>query len=289
VKIVVLGFRNLCYVSYIYVNYIKYPAENQVVIMATNFFSRFKKLFTPKNSSDIRLLDQRYVDLSTTYEKIKLNEEKIKDFAKITSLIEELFQSEKDWDNSNRIEQFLVPLYDETELDLEIKVKLLDAKRKLQEDLWKFYHAEFESLQNDAKQSLLSNLNKDLHWAYDVEAVGKDYVTKTRIRTSLFFILSIIMFFMVDQLEYFAQLLNITKGTKADLIVTSISSGWMGTSFGMLISLKNRIQRSSISDLSVIHKFDYILSRALIGIISGLLMFYAFQSHILTGVFFSGF
>ncbi|MFQ5638637.1 MAG: hypothetical protein ACE5IR_11655 [bacterium] len=255
--------------------------------MKNNLLYKLKKLLTRKSRPETRLLEQRYVDLYTTYEKIKLNEEKISGFTKITSQIEDLFQSEKDWDKSNQIEQFLIPLYEEAQLDVEIKVKVLDAKRKLREDLWRFYYAEFERLKrDDAKQSLLSNLNKDLHWAYDIEALGKDYVTKTRIRTSLFFIASILMFFMVDQLEFIAKILNITKGEKGDFLVTAMASGWMGTSFSMLIGLKNRIQISSISDLKVIHRFDYILSRALIGMISGLLLFYAFQSSILTGTFF---
>jgi hypothetical protein len=57
----------------------------------------------------------------------------------------------------------------------------------------------------------------------------------------------------------------------------------------MLISLKNRIQISSISDLKVIHRFDYLFSRALIGMVCGLILFYAFEAGILTGIFFPNF
>ncbi len=92
--------------------------------------------------------------------------------------------------------------------------------------------------------------------------------------------------FMIDQVEKIADLLEIEPGDKGDLIVTAMAAGWMGTSFSMLIGLKNRIQISSISDLKVIHRFDYIFSRALIGMISSLMLFYAFQSDILTGTFF---
>ncbi len=94
------------------------------------------------------------------------------------------------------------------------------------------------------------------------------------------------MFFMIDQVSQIADLLKIEPGDKGDLIVTAMAAGWMGTSFSMLIGLKNRIQISSISDLKVIHRFDYIFSRALIGMISSLILFYAFQSEILTGTFF---
>lgn len=257
--------------------------------METTFFSKLKSLFTRRGKSEAQLLDQRYVGLYTTFEKIKLKGERLKGFDKITSKIEELLNSEKDWDNANQIEQFLVPLYSDEDLEAETRLRLLDAKRKLKPEEWQFYESEFQNSNGRGKQSLLSNLNKDLHWAYNIEEIGKDYTTKTRIRTSLLFIASIFMFFMIAQVSFIRDLLDSTEGDKTDLIITAMASGWMGTSFSMLISLKNRIQISSISDLKVIHRFDYILSRALIGMISGLLLFYAFQSEILKGTFFPAF
>ena len=242
--------------------------------------------FSQNGKAESQLLEQRYVDLHTTYEKIRLEKERIKQFAPLVEKIDKLFELPKSWDNANHIEQFLVPIYTPPELDLEIKVKLLHAKRRLREDSWRFYDSEFGELDEEQKQSLLSRLYKDLHWAYDVEELGKDYTTKTRIRTSILFIVSIFMFFMIDQVTFIADLLSITSGDRGDFIVTAMAAGWMGTSFSMLISLKNRIEISSISDLKVIHRFDYLLSRALIGMVSGLLLFYAFESGILTGVFF---
>lgn len=94
------------------------------------------------------------------------------------------------------------------------------------------------------------------------------------------------MFFMIPQVPFIRNLFQSTQGDKTDLIITAMASGWMGTSFSMLISLKNHLQISSISDLKMIHRFDYILSRALIGMVSGMLLFYAFQSKILEGTFF---
>lgn len=252
----------------------------------SSYLKKLKQILRFRRISEIQLLKQKYVDLFTTYEKIKLNEAKSKNFTKITSKIDDLFSSRKDWDKANEIEQYLVAMFDEAELDVEFKVKLLDAKRKLGEDTWKFYEAEFQTQNGKGKQSLLSSLYKDLQWAYDVEQTGKEYITQTRIRTSLLFIASIFMFFMIDQVSQIAALLKIEPGDKGDLIVTAMAAGWMGTSFSMLIGLKNRIQISSISDLKVIHRFDYIFSRALIGMISSLILFYTFQSEILTGTFF---
>ena len=108
-----------------------------------SFLKKLKQILKFRRISEIQLLKQKYVDLGTTYEKIKLNEVKSKNFTKVTSKIDDLFSSRKDWDKANEIEQYLVAMFDEAELDVEFKVKLLDAKRKLGEDTWKFYEAEF--------------------------------------------------------------------------------------------------------------------------------------------------
>lgn len=251
--------------------------------------SKFSIPVQGRNEAETQLLEQRYVDLRTSFEKLKIESDSLENYSDIIAMIEELFGLPSSWDNCNQIEQFFVPLYNSEELDLEIKVKLIHAKRRLRDEIWEFYNTEFKQIGTDQKKDLLSRLNRDLHWAYDVEELGKDYVTKTRIRTGMLFIASIFMFFMVDQVTIIADILSITPGDRGDLIITSMASGWMGTSFSMLISLKNRIQISSISDLKVIHRFDYLFSRALIGMVCGLILFYAFEAGILTGIFFPNF
>ena len=254
--------------------------------MATTLFSKLKSIFIDDAKSETQLLDQRYVDLYTTFEKIKLLGETPQGADEIASKIEELLNTKKDWDNANQIEQFLIPLYSDEALEIETKRKLLDAQRKLGQEEWQFYEAEFANASGPGKRKLLSTMNKDLHVAYDKEKLGKLYTTKTRIRTSLLFIASVFMFFMIPQFPSIGEVLNTAQGQKTDLIITAMASGGMGTSFSMLISLRNRLHISSISDLGSIHRFDYILSRALIGMVSGLLLFYAFQSEILDGTFF---
>jgi hypothetical protein len=264
-------------------------ARKYEVNMKLNPIAKLRQFFRFRKSEESWNLEQKYADLYTTFRKIKLKEERLKDNSEIISKIEELFECEKTRHNSNLIEQFLVPLYSENELDMEIKVKLIAGKSKFPDDLWKFYQGEFEILRGDAKQDLLTNMNKHLNRIYDTETITSDYIAKTRIRTSLFFILSILMFFMVDQLEFIRNILAIGVGSKGDFIITSMAAGWMGTSFSILIGLGNRIHQSSTFDLKIIHRVDYILSRALIGMISGLIIFYSFQSGILTGTFFPKF
>ena len=57
----------------------------------------------------------------------------------------------------------------------------------------------------------------------------------------------------------------------------------------MLIGLKTRLNLSSISDLRILHRFDYIFSRALIGFVSGLILFYFFDSNIISAPLFPEF
>jgi len=257
--------------------------------MKENRLSRIWRFFRLEKSTENRDLEQKYNDLLTTFSKIKLRQDRLKDYSEIVSKIEERFKKEKNWENANSIEQFLVSLYSEQELDIELRVKLITAKEKLPDELWKFYRAESEKLTGDTKRSLLSNLNEHLFRIYSTRATARDYIAKTRVRTSLFFILSIIMFFMVDQSALVRTILDINPDTKGDFLITSMAAGWMGTSFSILIGLGNRIQQSLVTDLKIIHRVDYILSRALIGMISGLIIFYSFQSGILTGTFFPAF
>ena len=161
--------------------------------MKLNPIAKLRGSFRLGKSEDSRNLEQKYADLYTTFRKIKLEEERLKNHSEIVSKIEELFECEKNRHNSNQIEQFLVPLYNENELDMEIKVKLIAGKGRFPDDLWKFYQDEFKVLKGDAKRDLLSNMNKHLNWIYDTETITSDYIAKTRIRTSLFFILSILM------------------------------------------------------------------------------------------------
>ena len=193
-----------------------------------SFLKKLKQILRFRRISEIQLLKQKYVDLCTTYEKIKLNEVKSKNFTKITSKIDDLFSSRKDWDKANEIEQYLVAMFDEAELDVEFKVKLLDAKRKLGEDTWKFYEAEFQTQNGKGKQSLLSSLYKDLQWAYDVEKTGKEYITQTRIRTSLLFVASIFMFFMMTRFRRLLPCLRSNPGIKEILLLQPWRpAGWV--------------------------------------------------------------
>jgi len=250
-----------------------------------NITQWFRKNFIYR--PDSTMLDQQYKLLLTKFEKIKYERNHTKDSNLIAAKIEELFLEKETWTNYAQIELYLVSLYSDAEVEMELKVKLLEAKEKLTPETFSFYELEWQTEKNsDEKKLLLNSLNEKLQITTDTEDLEKTYVALTRIRTSLLFFVAILMFFAVDQLPALTNMLSITKGSKGDAILTAMSAGWLGTAFSMLLGLRNKLTISSLQDLKIIHRVDYIFSRTIIGLTSGLLLFYFFQTQMLSGAIF---
>jgi hypothetical protein len=248
----------------------------------------FKKNFLYK--PDKTILDQQYKILLTKYEKIKFERNLTSDSNQIVSKLEILFKHDQTWTNFSQIELYLVSLYSDDEIAMELKIKMLEAVEKLPHETFHFYEDELrEERSISDRKILLNSLNEKLQITDDLEDLQKTYIALTRIRTSFLFFFAILMFFAVDQLPAITNLLSITKGSKGDAILTAMASGWLGTAFSMLIGLKTKLTISSLQDLKVIHRIDYIFSRTIIGLTSGLLLYYFFQSQLLTGTLFPQF
>lgn len=239
---------------------------------------------------DRTMLSQQYKLLLTKFEKIKYEQNHTAGSNLIVAKIEDLFQENESWTNYAQIELYLVSLYSDAEVEMELKVKLMEAKEKLAPETFSFYEVEWQTEKDgDEKRLLLNSLNEKLQITTDTEDLEKTYIALTRIRTSLLFFVAILMFFAVDQLPAITNLLSITKGSKGDAIITAMSAGWLGTAFSMLIGLRNKLTISSLQDLKIIHRIDYIFSRTIIGLTSGLLLFYFFQTQMLSGAVFPAF
>jgi hypothetical protein len=244
-----------------------------------------KKTFFLK--PDRLILNQQYKLLETKFEKIKYERGFPDGSNKIIQRLEELFAGEETWTNLSQIELFLTSLYTDSEILIEIRIKLLEAKEKLTPETVQFYEEEVKGkLTSSDKKVLLNSLNEKIQLVDDIQDLEKTYVALTRIRTSVLFFVAIGMFFAIDQVSFIIEFFSLTKGTKGDAILTALSAGWLGTTFSMLMGLKNRLNSSSLTDLKVIHRIDYIFSRAIIGFTSGLLMYYIFQSQLISGPFF---
>jgi hypothetical protein len=253
-----------------------------------SIFSRIKDYFFSKPDQFIR--NQKYKLLETKFEKMKAEGVSTKVSAKIISILEELFLKEQTWTNFSQIELYLVSLYSEAEVSIELKLKLLDAKEKLSPDTVKFFEDEIsKKMILSDKKIILNSLNEKIQVLDDIQDLEKTYIALTRIRTAALFFVAIAMFFAIDQVSFIVDLFSLTKGSKGDAILTALSSGWLGSSFSMLMGLKDRLTSTSLTDLKIIHRLDYIFSRGIIGFTSGLVMYYVFQSELISGPFFPTF
>ncbi len=91
---------------------------------------------------DRLILNQQYKLLETKFEKIKYEQGLSDGSNKIILKLEELFSNTQTWTNLSQIELFLVSLYTEGEVEIEMKIKLLEAKQKLEPETVKFYEEE---------------------------------------------------------------------------------------------------------------------------------------------------
>lgn len=235
------------------------------------------------------LLEQRYISYEAIFDEIKNRTGDDPKDQNLISNIDKLFEEPRSWPVISAIQQSMVGLMTEEEIEVDYEVRLIKAKGLLSSDLYDYYAKSINTNNLVLKRELLERLIRDTQWYNKILDLEKTYFSKTRLRTSLLFVLSIVMFFAVDQLPFIAELLAIEKGDKGDAILTAITSGVLGTCFSMLISLKTRLNLRSIADLRVLHRFDYISSRALIGLVSGLILFYFFDSEIVRAPLFPDF
>lgn len=240
------------------------------------------------------LLEQKYIDLVTTYDRLILNAKTRERFAEHLEKIEAIFQAEHNWDNASTIEQMLAPMYNEVELDIEIRVNLLEASRRLSPEGKQFFDNEYDLLQKseenedlaNAKLNLLCNLYKKLQISYDLEEQKKYMLSSIRLSTSVVFFCSILMFFLFANVQLLNKIPGLMPADKTDFIIAAIFSGWMGACFSMLLRMRGDIKHQSLSELAAINRLDNLVSRSLIGMVSGLLIFYSFEGQFLQGSLF---
>lgn len=254
------------------------------VIKKKSFWKWLKLSFLPK--PDQLILNQQYKLLETKFEKLHSERNFSKNTHKIITKLVQLFEEDQTWTNLSQIELYLVSLYSESEVTIELKIKLLEAKEKLQPDTVKFFEEQMNQKINFVdKKNLLNSLNEKIQLVDDIQDLEKTYIALTRIRTSILFFIAILLFFAIDQVGFIIEIFSLKKGTKGDAILTALTSGWLGSTFSMLMGLKDRLNSSSLTDLKVIHRVDYIFSRAIIGFTSGLIMYYFFQAGLISGSF----
>ena len=251
--------------------------------MFTTMKSAFANAFFSKDD----LLEQKYIDLATTFDRLKLNPDIEKQFPDHCAKITEVLAQTKHWDNANIVEQMLAPMYSAAELEIEIKLRLIEARRRLGEAMVTFFESEAETLQSkEERLNLLCCMYKQLHISYDLEVHKKTAIAGIRLSTSLAFLLSILMYFLLEKLDFMQLVLNPEHSHKTDFVIVAFTSGWMGSCFSMLLRIKGNIEEQTLAELQATARFDNLLARSLIGVVSGMLVFYAMEATMFQGALF---
>jgi hypothetical protein len=214
------------------------------------------------------------------YLKAKKGNINLEEHSDIISRIDKLFQDEKSWRNAYQIEQLMVGIFDDETLEVELNRRLVDAKSILGEEITQYYNAASQTPEESEKRALLDRLINDLQWKYELRQLERSYRRLIRIRTSAIFVVAVVLFILP------LILLQIQIGLETTLMIPAITSGCFGAAFSMLIGLRERIQFSALEELRVQFRYDFLLSRVVIGMGAAIVLYFFLQAELLSGSMF---
>jgi len=165
-------------------------------------------LILPNHKHQQDLLKQKYIDLTTTFARMKLKTGELEQHQQLLSKIEAEFEQAHCWDS-------------------EIELNFLDAKHRLSAAGCNFFNQQYTKITaRDGKIHLLCNLYKKLQISYDLEEQKKSLLSGMRFTTSMAFLLSLSMFFMFDNLRFVKMFMTPESTDKFEFVVASLAAGW---------------------------------------------------------------
>jgi hypothetical protein len=203
--------------------------------------------------------------------------------------IKHLLESAMSWQEACKAEQLMIALMTGKTLDAMLKRQILKVDRlgKDKEIVIQHYKDEYENAKTDRdKQAVMRHLTQDIQWHYEMRRMKQQYIHRAWLVVSFAFLISFVLFFSPKIFPFIKELLPLMKDARSSDIFTAITSGALGASFSMLISLQARLEGSSLYVLETIQKAHYVFFRVFIGIGSGLIFFYFLQSGLLAGSIF---
>ena len=233
--------------------------------------------------NEVYLLNHFYKILETTLERLS---ESGNVPQQIFDHLQEIIKGRKNWADAYKLELKLLELMDDEEISLEWHRRLADTGR-LNETMRNFYQGQ-ESQQSPEKlRVLVRKLVCDLQWASEVKRVKGIHLYRIRKNVAIIFLASFFMFFLPTILDklFGASIDNI----RFYYVYTAASSGLLGSSFSLLVSVRANIAGYKLDHLRTMSKMGYIIARAAIGAGAGLIMFYLLQSGLLQGPVFPEF
>ena len=230
------------------------------------------------------LLDQYYVPLQVNVNRLK-KKNLLPDDA--IERIDQLLEKEKSWDMAYRIELEIANYFDEDILDIELHRSLGEYKARFSDDSYlkmkknitpgNQVQQRSKERRISQKRTLLIQIIQELQWFFAKRNQKRDLVLLTRIRTSVLFVGSFLLF--VLSLWFYVHFPSdyIIVSTKA-LIVATLA-GALGATFSMLTGLQSIVE-SSLSELKLRHRFNYLLIRSFTGVCAALIFYFFIQSDL---------
>ena len=220
-----------------------------------------------------KLLSQYYIPLHVNYNRLK-KKQLIPDDA--TGRLDQLMEKEESWEAAYKIELELANYFDEDILDVELHRSLAEYKSRFsQEEYLEMAKNQVSGNQGtqrskdrrvSQKRTVLIQLIQELQWFFTKRNQERDLLLLTRIRTSVLFVGSFSLF--VLSLWFYVEYPGLSVPTKA--LVVATLSGALGATFSMLTGLQS-IAQSSLSELKLRHRFNYLLIRSFTGVCAALI------------------
>lgn len=261
----------------------------------------------PLHYADTQLINQFYVTLSSSYERImqRLSGQRPASLTEVKTLLD---ATPRSWRKAYHVEQLLVPFLSDSELEMELERRMVDGKGMLSMTVYGTYQKALGRLEAEpdatvrrtSKEALLSRLINDLQWKYQVAEGRKELGRIMTSRTAWFFI-TVFVIFLLYLLFATGWLLSGVDGSNPidnavnDRVIgqpvmfyfftvgLAILAGCLGACFSMLTGLKGRLERGSFDDLKIMCTRANIGTRVLIGICAGLIVYYFIRAGLLTG------
>lgn len=249
--------------------------------LPTDWLKSIVDLLNPSEKKRKDLIDQFYLSLDTSFQRIKASAEQ-NEHLKLLETLELSFQQPRTWRSAYHIEQLLLPLYDDEKLTIELTRRLIDVKCHLKPELGEFYEKAVNQSDHSLNHALLGRMVSDLQWNTEVEQAHHHYNSCLRVRTALAFDLSLLLFFLPQLIPGILDTFAVLQVEKSQLIMTALLSGWMGAAFSMLLSMNKRVKACNLEALMVISQYSHIFTRVIIGMGAGLIFFYLMEAKIIS-------
>lgn len=259
---------------------------NPITMRIRQFFNYLEEKYENSSTSrEVRLLNQLYTSLSSTYSKLINSGEVTKSSDKVLKEVESLLRTRKSWRNVYKVEQLLLPYLNEDSIDIEWGRRLTQARSRLNSDLVTYYEKSYTAESSiESKRYLLNAIVGDMQWSYENRQIVSFYERTLQLRLSMAFVFSMLLFFGPNVAPgVYKTLLKVTLDNSDSLIYMSITAGMMGALFSVLVSLRKSVQNASLADLRIMKGKTFPLMKASIGGGGGLILYYLLKGGILSG------